>query len=67
MFSKSVDGALKSFYKALNDLKEVAKNKSDLIDDLNIEIDEINTKKQEAVNEKQRAERVINQISAILN
>lgn len=66
MFSKSVDGALRSFYKALNDLKEVARNKGELVDDLNLQIDEIAAKKKEAVNEKVRAEKVITQIEAII-
>jgi hypothetical protein len=66
MFSKSVDGALKRFYKALNDLKEVARNQGDLVDGFNLQIDEISAKKKEAANEKIRAEKVITQIEAII-
>lgn len=66
MFNKSVDSALKSFYKALNDLKEVSQQQGELVDQYSQEINEIELKKSQAANEKTRAEKVINQIEAII-
>lgn len=66
MFNKSVDSALKSFYKALSDLKEVSQQQGELVDQYSKEINEIELKKSQAANEKTRAEKVINQIEAII-
>lgn len=66
MFNKTVDSALKSFYKALSDLKEVSERQSLLVNNYDSEIQNISEKKREAVVEKTRAEKVISQIEAII-
>lgn len=67
MFKKTVDGALRTFNKALLDLQVVIRQKEEEVVEWDDVIEEANREKADALKERERAEKVISKLEDLLS
>lgn len=67
LFEKTVDGALATFNKALADLKQVVEAQKSKVSDIDASISEKQKQRVVALNEHDRAKKVISQIETLVS